>query len=83
MDAETIRVIAEIVLLILAATFGQRWKKAKTTAKEGVAIAQEKSNQAINVANRIIKAAEDDHVTPEEVQDIALAVKKFLPKKEA
>jgi len=82
MDAETIRVIAEIVLLILGTFFGAKWKGAKDTAKNGVAVAQDKTNQAFSVANRIIRAAEDDHVTPEEVQEIALSVKEFLPQKE-
>ena len=82
MDTETIRLIAEIALLVLTGFFGKQWKAAKTEAKKDVAIAKGKTDQVFSVANKIIMAAEDDHITPEEVQEIAIGLKDFLPEKE-
>ena len=74
--------IVNVLLMVASMVLAGKWKGAKNTAKNGVAIAELKTTQAINIANRIIRAAEDDHVTPEEVQDIVLGVKEFLPQKE-
>ena len=81
-QTQLIQTIASIILLLLTGFFGKQWGSAKESAKKGVAIAEQKSNQAITVANKIIAAAEDDMITPEEVQDIALSLKDFLPKQE-
>ena len=81
-NMQLIQTIASIILLVLTGFFGTKWGVAKESAKKGVAIAEQKSNQAITVAKKIIAAAEDNTITPDEVQDIALSLKDFLPQQE-
>ena len=75
---ETIAKVASIVLLVGTAFFEEKWRKAKNTAKNGVAVAEDKANRVILAAMKIIAAAEDKTVTPEEVQDIVLTIKPDL-----
>ena len=81
-EMQLIQTIASIILLVLTGFFGKQWASAKEGAKKVVAVAEQKSSQALAFANKVIAAAEDDTITPEEVQDIILSLKEFVPKQE-
>ena len=82
MDSATIRVIVEIALLLLTAFLGKKWKGAKNTAKNGVAVAQATTNHVLNLANAILDAVQDDKVSPEEEKEIATNIRVLLGRAE-
>jgi len=71
MDIALILVLINAGLAVASSIFGIKWAKGKG-----------KINQAISVALTIMKAVEDDTITPEEEKAIVDEIRDLLPSKE-
>ena len=72
MDAELIMVLVNAGLAVIGIVLGTKWAKGKG-----------KINQAIDVAVTVMRAVEDDKVSPEEEKAIVAKIRAMLPGKEA
>lgn len=72
MDAELIMILVNAGLAVIGIVLGTKWAKGKG-----------KINQAIDVAVTVMRAIEDDKVSPEEEKVIVAKIRAMLPGKEA
>ena len=72
MDAELIMVLVNAGLAVIGIVLGTKWAKGKG-----------KINQAIDVAVTVMRAVEDDKVSPEEEKAIVAKIRAMLPGKES
>ncbi len=71
MDAELIMVLVNAGLAVIGIVLGTKWAKGKG-----------KINQAIDVAVTVMRAVEDDKISPEEEKAIVAKIRAMLPVKE-
>ena len=74
--------IANVLLMVASMVLTAKWKGAKDKGKEIVAKVGSKANQAIDLAESLMAAIEDNNISAEEEQKLVAKFKVLLPIKE-